>query len=85
MSLFDASPGSVTLRPGAGERAVGEVCGPDLRAGQVLHVLEVQLILAVVEHVDHLVRQDALHHSLSRWHILTDNYLKFIVMCLGRF
>lgn len=72
MSLLNPRIRRVSLRPGAHERAVGEVGGADLGAGQVLHVLEVELVAAVVEHVDHLVREHSLHHALPGGHVLAD-------------
>lgn len=71
--------GSVALRAGTGEGAVRQVSGSDLRAGQVLHVPEVQLVAAVVEHVDHFVCQNALHHAVACRHILADNDLFGVV------
>ena len=63
------------LHPGRHEAAVGQIGGSDFRAGQVFQVLKVHLVAAVVEHVDHLVRQHRLHHALRTRHVLAHHDL----------
>lgn len=75
MRLLDVERWSISLRPRTHERAVRQVGRPDLRAGQVVNVFKVQIVPAVVEHVNHLVRQHALHDSLVPRNVLANDDL----------
>lgn len=75
MRLLDVERRSISLRPRAHERAVRQVGRPDLRAGQVVNVFKVQIVPAVVEHVDHLMGQHALHDSLVPRNVLANDDL----------
>ena len=68
--------GRVTLWDGRDEGAVREVGRPDLRAGEVVDVLKVQLVFAVVEHVYHLVGQHTRHYSVHVAHVLANHDLQ---------
>lgn len=75
MLLLDIQRGCVALHPRGREAAVRQVGSPDFRARQVVDVLEVQLVPAVVEHVYHLVRQDALDESVDAFQVLAHHNL----------
>lgn len=78
MRLANLERRSIALRPGAQKRAMRQIGGPNLRARQMLDVFKVQIVVAVVEHVDHLVRQHALHHALAARNVLAhDDLIQF--------
>lgn len=75
MRFLDIKWRGISLEHGAQEGAMRQVCRPDLCAGQVVHVAEVHVVIAVVEHVNHLVREHSMDHALVLGHILADHDL----------
>jgi len=75
MRFLDIEWRGVSLEHGAQKGAMCQVRRPDLRAGQVVHVPEVHIVIAVVEHVNHLVGKHSMDHALVLGHILAHHDL----------
>lgn len=82
MACLNVEKVSITLDHGADEPTVRQVGSPDLCTGQVFVVLEVQLVSAIVEHVNHLMCQHRLHHLLIGGAVLANNDLSDIKKCI---
>lgn len=75
MPFLDVEQVGIGLRVRAQERAMRQIGRPNFRARQMLRISEVQLVGAVVEHVNHFVCQHTLHKAGRRRRILANDDL----------
>lgn len=78
MGLFDFERRRISLRPCTQKRAMRQIGCSDLCTSQMFNVLKVQIVIAIVEHVNHFMRKDSLHHSFTTGNVLAyDNLIEF--------
>lgn len=72
--LFDVEKVSIDLSVGAEERTMRQIGGSNFGAGQVFDVLEIEIVRAVIKHMDHFVGENSLY-VMSTNIVLTNNDL----------
>lgn len=75
MSLFDIEKVSIGLCKRAQIRTMRQIRRSNLCTCQVLHILEIQMIRTVIEHVDHFVGEYTLNVTSTLRRILADDNL----------